>query len=395
MGPLTGIRVLDLTTMVSGPAAAMMLADQGAEVIKIEPTHGEQLRFLGQPHNGLTPTFYSCNRNKKSLALDLKSEAGKKVLWDLIPTADVLLQNFRPGAMARMGFSAEKVSEVNPRLIFVSISGFGENGPYAHKRVYDPIIQGLSCSADIQADKKTGRPNMFRIILADKVSALSAAQSVSSALYYRERTGEGQQIKLSMLDATIAFLWPEGMAGLTFAEKEVDVKRTLSSIDLIYDTKDGHITISIISDKEWKGICETLGREELITDERFETARARRTNAEVRRQIIGEEVLKWNSKELLAKLDANDVPCAPLLDRMDLLDHPQIVASETVLRNEVPGFGEVRQARPAAQFEKSPSSIESPAPQIGEHSSELLKELGYSEESLADLVENEIVLVAE
>ncbi len=392
MGPLEGIKVLDLTSMVSGPVAAMMLGDQGADVIKIEPVHGEQLRHLGEPHNGLNPSFYSCNRNKKSLAVDLKSDAGKAILWDLIKDADVLLQNFRPGAMARMGFPVEEVQKVNPRIIFVSISGFGEKGPYAHKRVYDPIIQALSCATDIQADRKTLRPNMFRIILADKVSALTAAQAVSSALFHRERKGEGQHIKISMLEATIAFLWPEGMAGLVFEDQEMDVKRTYSSIDLIYETKDGYMTISIISDKEWQGICTTLGREELIEDERFKTAFARRKHAELRRQVIGEEVSKRTTAELLEKLDAADVPCAPLLDRMDLIDHPQIVEAETILREAHEGFGEVRQARPAARFESTPASLRSAAPQLGEHSLSVLQSLGYDQARCDQLLEDKVVI---
>ena len=392
MGPLDGIKVLDLTSMVSGPVAAMILGDQGAEVIKVEPVHGEQLRYLGEPHNGVPATFYSCNRNKKSLAVDLKSGAGKEVLWKLIESADVLLQNFRPGAMERMGFGEPVVRRRNSRLIYVSISGFGEHGPYAHKRVYDPIIQGLSGATDIQADRKSGRPNMFRIILADKVSALTAAQAVSSALFHRERKGEGQHIKLSMLAATVAFLWPEGMSGLTFAEQEVDVKKTFSSIDLIYETRDGYITISVISDKEWQGICEALGRQDLIDDPRFATARARRRNAEERREVIGAEVERWAGTELLEKLDAGDVPCAPLLDRTELLDHPQIVESDTVLRSEVSGFGEVRQARPAARFQLTASSIRLPAPKLGEHSLEILSSLGYDESQCRALVEGKVVM---
>ena len=392
MGPLEGIKVLDLTSMVSGPVAAMMLGDQGADVIKVEPVHGEQLRHLGEPFNGVPATFFSCNRNKKSLAVDLKSEAGKEVLWDLISTADVLLQNFRPGAMARMGFSEEKVRERNPGIIYVSISGFGEQGPFSHKRVYDPIIQGLSGATDIQADRKSGRPNMFRIILADKVSALTAAQAVSSALFHRERKGEGQHIKISMLEATIAFLWPEGMMGLTYAEKETDVRKTFSSIDLIYETTDGYITISVISDKEWKGICEALGREELISDERFKSSLARRQNAEERREVIGEEVSRRSSAELLQLLDENDVPCAPLLDRMQLLDHPQIVESNTVLRESYAGFGEVRQARPAARFQLTESSLRLPAPKLGQHSREILESLGYDEEKCNGLIQAKVIL---
>ena len=171
MGPLNSIKVLDLTSMVSGPLAAAILGDQGADVLKVEPVHGEQLRHLGEPHNGVPASFFSCNRNKKSLAVDLKTEAGKDILWKLIDSADVLLQNFRPGAMSRMGFDESEVRRRNRSMIYVSIGGFGDKGPYAHKRVYDPIIQGLSGATDIQADRNTGRPNMFRIILADKVSA--------------------------------------------------------------------------------------------------------------------------------------------------------------------------------------------------------------------------------
>ena len=392
MGPLEGIKVLDLTSMVSGPVAAMMLGDQGADVIKVEPIHGEQLRHLGETHNGLNPGFYSCNRNKRSLAVDLKTELGKQILWDLIKDADVLLQNFRPGAMRRMGFPEEEVRKVNRGIIFVSISGFGEKGPYAHKRVYDPIVQALSCATDIQADRKTQRPNMFRIILADKVSALTAAQAVSSALFHRERYGEGQHIKISMLEATIAFLWPEGMGGLVFAEQEMDIKRTYSSIDLIYETQDGYMTISIISDKEWQAVCSALDREDLIDDERFSTALARRKNAELRREVIAAEVSKRATADLLEKLDAADVPCAPLLDRRDLLDHPQIVESGTILREEQEGFGEVRQARPAARFGETPASVRTPAPQLGEHTVIVLQSLGYDQKRCEKLLEGKVVL---
>ena len=386
MGPLHSIKVLDLTSMVSGPLAAAILGDQGADVLKVEPVHGEQLRHLGEPHNGVPASFFSCNRNKKSLAVDLKTEAGKDILWKLIDSADVLLQNFRPGAMSRMGFDESEVRRRNKRIIYVSISGFGDKGPYAHKRVYDPIIQGLSGATDIQADRNTGRPNMFRIILADKVSAMTAAQAVSSALFHRERVGEGQHIQLSMLDATVAFFWPEAMIGLTFAEKETDVTKTFSSIDLIYETSDGYITISVISDKEWKGICEVLNCEELIQDERFVTSRARRQHSEERRSVIGEMVEKWTSEELLKSLDENDVPCAPLLSRMELMEHPQIVESQTIQKLEFEGFGEVRQARPAARFQLTESEIRSPAPKLGQHSTEVLGSLGYSKKTIDEYI---------
>ena len=183
MGALDGLKVLDLTSMVSGPVAAMILADQGARVIKVEPLVGEQMRHIGGKHNEVSPAFYSCNRGKESISLDLKSDEGKKILLELAADADVFIQNFRPGAIERMGFGEDVLREINKQLIYVSISGFGESGPYSQKRVYDPVIQALSGATDIQMDRASGRPQMFRIILADKVTSLTAAQAISSALY--------------------------------------------------------------------------------------------------------------------------------------------------------------------------------------------------------------------
>ena len=395
MGPLAGMRVVDLTSMVSGPVAGAMLADQGAEVVKVEPTRGEQLRYLGPPLNGLPPTFFSCNRGKQSLAVDLKQEAGKKILWRLVEQADVLLQNFRPGAMERMGFGEAAVRARNGRIVYVSISGFGETGPYADQRVYDPVIQALSGATDIQANRLTREPEMFRVIIADKVASLTVAQAVSSALFHRERSGEGQHIKLSMLDAMLAFFWPEGMGGLTYAEAEFDPAERSGSMDLIYETRDGFITAGVISDKEWVGMCRAIKREDLIEDVRFATARARGQHTQLRKQITKEEISKWPSAEILARLNENDVPNAPLLRRMELLENEQIVASDSIASTEYEGFGEVRQARPAARFSKTPSAIGAPAPKLGEHSGAILARLGYSEAEQRRLAEQGVIVTGE
>ena len=380
MGPLEGVKVLDLTSMVSGPMAAMMLADQGAEVIKIEPTHGEQLRHMAAPHNGVNPAFYSCNRGKKSLAIDLKSKEGKEILLKLVKEADVFMQNFRPGAIERMGFGEDALREVNEKIINVSISGFGTKGPYSSSRVYDPVIQALSGATDIQADRETGRPQMFRVIVADKVTALTAAQAVSSALYQRERSNIGQHIELSMLESVLAFFWPEGMAGLVYKEKEMDVRKLQGTQDLIYKAKDGYITAGAVSDAEWQGMCNALERQDLIEDERFATSAARVSNSGERKDLTGKEISKWNSEEILARFQEQGVPCAPLLSRMELMSHEQILANESILVSDVDGFGEVRQARPAARFNETPSEISRPAPRLGEHGNEILTELGYSNE---------------
>lgn len=379
MGPLSGIRVIDLTTMVSGPVAAMMLADQGAEVIKVEPTQGEQMRHLGALHHGISPMFFSCNRGKKSIALDLKASAGRDILNRLAGTADVFIQNFRPGAIDRMGFAADRLCRDNPKLIYVSISGFGEKGPYAHQRVYDPVIQALSGATDIQRDQKTGRPKMFRIIVADKVTSLTAAQAVTSALFARERgDGKGQHVRLSMLDAMVSFFWPEGMVGLTYAEREMDPATTGGKMDLVYETKDGFITAGVITDQEWVGLCKALQREDLIRDDRFSTVVDRFRNHDIRKQIISNEIAGWFSADILKRLDAEDVPSAPLIKRADILDNEQYAANETIQIKHYDGFGEVRQARPAATFSGTGSAIQGPAPQLSEHARPLLTELGYT-----------------
>ena len=395
MGPLEGVRIIDLTSMVSGPMGAMMLADQGAEVIKVEPIAGEQLRHMAAPHNGVNPVFYSCNRGKKSLAIDLKSKEGKQILIKLIKDSDVLMQNFRPGTTDRMGFGYEDMKKINPNLVYLSISGFGDKGPYAQSRVYDPVIQALSGATDIQADRNTGTPKMFRVVIADKVTSLTAAQAISSALYARERTAKGQHIKLSMLDSVIAFFWPEGMSGLVFKENEFDVRKLQGSQDLIYEAKDRYITAGAVSDAEWTGMCNALNMQQLINDERFATSAARVINAEERKKITGEEIKKWQSNDILSRFQEEGVPSAPLLDRMELMNHEQIIKNQTILRQEYEGFGEVRQARPAAHFEDTPSEISRPAPKLGEHGEEILNSIGISESVRKKLVDEGKIFITE
>ena len=394
-GPLEGVRVLDLTSMISGPVATMMLADQGAEVIKVEPPEGELVRHMGRNTGGLTSVFLSANRSKRSIGLDLKNPAGVDVLKQLIPTADVFVQNFRPGAIDRMGLGESVVRDLNASVIYVSISGFGETGPYAHKRVYDPVIQALSGLADIQMDAASGRPQMIRTIIPDKTTSVTAAQAITAALFHRERTGEGQHVKLAMLDTMVAYLWPEGMARYTFADRPPEPMKGEASPDLIYLTQDGYITAGAISDKEWQGMCRALDRPQWIDDERFRTANARVVHGKLRREMTAEVLLTRTSAEWLERLDHDEVPSAPVLGRHEVIDHPQIQANEMIVEDIHPVAGPIRQARPAARFDRTPARIRGPAPELGADTMTLLGELGCSVAEIDELVASGAVVAKE
>jgi crotonobetainyl-CoA:carnitine CoA-transferase CaiB-like acyl-CoA transferase len=393
-GPLAGIRVLDLTSVVSGPLATMFLVDQGAEVIKIEPLGGDITRRSRQSISAseeFSALFVSSNRGKRSLALDLKRPEAAKIMDKLIARADVLVQNFRPGTMERLGFGEPALRELNPRLIYVSISGVGERGPYAKKRVYDPIIQGLSGFADLQADPRTRRPQMIRTIVADKTTAIFAAQAITAALFARERTGEGQHIRLAMLDTMIAYLWPEAMTQYTVVGREAATADPTARPDLIFETADGYITVGTISDSEWQGFCAASGRPGLAEDPRFNTPGGRSVNATERILLMAEIIKQRPTAEWLQRLDANDVPSAPVLRRNEVIANDQVRARELIVEMDHPDIGRVRQPVPAARFDRTPARIQGPAPRIGEHSAAILAELGFEATEIERLAAEKIV----
>ena len=393
-GPLAGIRVLDLTSVVSGPLATMFLADQGAEVIKIEPLGGDITRRSRQSISAsgeFSALFVSSNRGKRSLALDLKRPEAAKIMRKLIASSDVLVQNFRPGTMERLGFGEPALRDLNPRLIYVSISGVGESGPYAKKRVYDPIIQGLSGFADLQAEPRTRRPQMIRTIVADKTTAIFAAQAITAALFARERTGEGQHIRLAMLDTMIAYLWPEAMTQYTVVGREATTADPTARPDLIFETADGYITVGTISDSEWQGFCAASGRPGLAEDPRFNTPGGRAVNATERILLMAEIIKKRPTAEWLQRLDANDVPSAPVLRRNEVIANEQVLARELIVELDYPDIGLVRQPKPAARFDRTPARIQGPAPRIGEHSATILAELGFEAAEIERLATEKIV----
>ncbi len=379
-GPLSGYKVLDMSRVLAGPAATVLLADQGADVIKVEPLRGDVVRAMGG--GGVTTGYLTSNRGKRSIALDLKSEAGISIVKRLAKDADVFVQNFRPGAIDGMGLGEPVIRSLNPNIIYVSMSGFGEKGPYAHKRVYDPVIQALSGLADLQATDSQDRPRMVRTVIPDKTTGITTAQAITAALLSRERTGIGQHVKVAMLDVMVAYLWQEGLAGLTMVGEEDRVKRGQRSKDLIYETSDGYITAGAVSDAEWLGMCKALDREEWLSDERFATARDRGINVKLRLEMTA-EVLRTNTSEYwLARLDEFEVPSAPVLSRPEVIEQEQIKVNETVTEYDHPGLGRVRQPRPAAIFEATPVNTEQLAAKLGEHGEEILGQAGFSPEEV-------------
>jgi crotonobetainyl-CoA:carnitine CoA-transferase CaiB-like acyl-CoA transferase len=382
-GPLTGFRILDLSRVLSGPVATALLADQGADVIKVEPLGGDVVRAIGG--GGMTTGFLSANRGKRSIALDLHTDAGIDVVKRLAEHADVFVQNFRPGAIEGMGLGADVLRAANERLLYVSISGFGEEGPYAHKRVYDPVIQALSGLADLQADEN-GRPRMVRTVIPDKTTGLTAAQAITAGLLARERTGAGQHIKVAMLDTMIAYLWPEALGGLTLVGEEDKVKTGQRSKDLIYQTQDGYITAGAISNKEWRGLCAAIERPEWLEDERFKTPADRMRNVKIRLDMTAEVLRGKTTAEWLQRLDAEEVPCAPVLTRPEVITQEQVRVNKLIFEYDHPGLGRVRQPRPAARFDGTPPATMPIAPTLGEHGRAILAEHGYNDEAIDELI---------
>ncbi len=385
-GPLHGFRIVDLTSNVSGPLATMILADQGADVIKVEaPDGGDHTRAGANRRGGFAANFLNNNRNKRSIVLNLKHKGALAALKRLAATADVFVQNFRPGVADRIGVGEAAIRAVAPNIVYVSISGFGEVGPYAQKPVYDPLIQGFSGLATVQAGSDDARPRMLRTILPDKLTAITASQAITAALLARERTGEGQHVRLSMLEAVLQFLWPSDMASQTFVEDGPPRQDSASTIDLVYETSDGYITAAVQTDRQWRGLTEALEQPQWLDDPRFKTPALRAENVEARLQLTQDVLIGRPSAEWLDRLTKADVPCAPVLTRNEVIRHPHVAAMAIVEEVEHPQAGHLRQARSAARFSATPADIRLPAPALGAHTDAVLAELGYTVGEVADL----------
>lgn len=394
MVPLDGIRVLDLSRVVSGPFCAMTLGDLGADVIKIEePERGDESRAFGPPfQGGESPYFLCVNRNKRSCTINLKHAAGKAILRRLLDEADVLIENFRPGAMARLGFGYESVSAAHPRLVYCSISGFGDSGPDASRPGYDLIVQGESGLMDLTGEA-AGPPSRIGTSIADLTSGMMAAQGILAALYARRTTGRGQHVRVAMLDTVVSLLTYN--TGNYFASGVSPTRRGNDHPSVApYQTlraKDGWMNLAVANDSLWTRYCDAVDRPDLRDDPRFATAPARVEHRRTLIPIIEALTLTRTVQEWMDLLGAAGVPCGRIRNVAEVCSNPQLVDRGKVVEHPHPTAGAVRMIGQPIELSETPARIETAPPLLGEHTKDVLREAGYSEAEIRTLRANGVV----
>jgi crotonobetainyl-CoA:carnitine CoA-transferase CaiB-like acyl-CoA transferase len=392
-GPLSGVRVLDFSSVITGPFCTMLMGDLGADVIKIEAPGGEILRHLNLTFKaGFGSWFVNFNRNKRSIVLDLKHPAARETILAMVKQSDVIVQNLRPGVMERLGLDYSAVRAQNPKIVYLSISGFGAEGPYAHKPCYDPVIQGLSGIAFVQGGD--GKPTFIRMAIADKMTSMNAVYHVLAALVAAERQGVGQEIKLSMIDSLLSFIGPDTMFGYTFIPD--DEHRHLSVSNALLQpmrTKDGYIVACAASDDQWRRMCRAMNKPEWIAQYPTPAERAGRLPEIL--SAIDEFLPQKTSKEWLAIFEAADVPCGPVYTFDEALRDPQLQQNQTFVEYEHPVAGRVRGVNVPGKFSATPPQIRHHAPGLGEHTMEILKEFGVSQSQIAALIETGVATQAQ
>lgn len=393
-GPLDGVKVIDLTTIYSGPICASILGDHGADVIKVEAPEGDAMRAGGRSaRNGVPGPFAMMNRNKRAMVLNLSTDSGKSVLRRMLAKADVVLENYRPDVMERLGFGWEELQKINKRLIFASINGVGAVGPYSKRRVYDAVIQAISGIAALQKDPSQDKPEMINTLICDKLTAITAAQNICSALYAREQTGVGQRVSVSMLDASLFFMWPDSMSQFTFVGDDVPRGGYGSHAYFVRKTKDGYVATMPVKRGEWEGLFNALGLSQLLLDdERFSTPLARQANAQEFQRILNDSYQNFTTSELVTRLEENQVPFAEINARPDVIDDPQIRAMGALIEFDHPHGGPMRQPRPPGRFSHTETGLFRASPELGEHTQEVLAEFGFSDEEVSSLFSEGVTL---
>jgi crotonobetainyl-CoA:carnitine CoA-transferase CaiB-like acyl-CoA transferase len=390
--PLEGTRVVDLTSNMSGPLATMVLADQGADVVKVEPPAGDLIRTIGTGSGGMSAYFANLNRGKRSIAVDLATEAGVALVRRLSSTADVFVQNFRPGVVERLGLGADVLMESNVRLVYASISGFGLSGPLAEEPAYEHVVQALSGFAALQETKEG--PDLVRQGTIDKASAYTLAQAITAALLARVTTGRGVRIDVSMLDVALAFLWPDGMMNNTCLS-DVDVLPPVSRSFRTTQTADGHVVLVTLTAKQWDALVEAVlddgdGGSDDLSDAGARMSRGAAVMRAVRRRL-GE----LPTEEVVDRLRKADVPCAPVRALDELHRDEQIEASGILRSVDHPIMGPVRQPAPAPLIDGARPTPGDPAPAVGRHTREVLREAGFPAAEIDALLADGVVRVAD
>ena len=351
-GPLSGFRVIDVSEVISGPLAAMVLADQGADVIKVEPPdHGEESRQIATYRAGMAGLYANCNHGKRSIGLNLKEKEGLAILYELVRTADVFIQNWRPGAAERLGVGEADLREVNPEIVYASISGYGEDGPYAERRGYDPIFQSLTGFVGAQINPEIPIPDLVRNAVVDKATSHQLAQGVTAALLARERGAGGQHVRIAMLDAGLSFFWPDGMLRHTLVGDDVENIVVPGERYAIQATKDGQIVLWMSTSDQMRDGLRAVGRADLAEDP---SQRGRvmleEANQQARAEAMAEGLARMTTAEAYERLVAHQIPAAPVLTHAEVLEDPQIRHNGGVVEDEHPVYGEWRRARPALRF---------------------------------------------
>lgn len=386
---LDGIRILDLTRVLSGPFCTQILADHGAEVVKVEkPDSGDDTRAFGPPFvNGESTYFLSINRNKRSIAVDLKDKAGRQLVRDLAAQADVVVENFRAGAAARLGLGAAQLREINPRLIYCSISGFGQDGPFRDRAGYDLAVQGLSGLQSLTG-AADGPPTKVGTSIADLVSGLYAVQGILLALVRRERTGQGETIDISMLDSMVSLLTYQASSYLHTGRVPMRAGNRHPSI-CPYETfaaLDGHFNLAVGNDAQWRTFCETVQRLDLLDDPRFGTNPERVAHRDALFPLLTAHFCQQPLQHWLDLLDTAGVPCGPILNVDQTLNHPVVLARQMVVEQQHPTAGLIRVPGVAVKLQEAPGQVRTPPPVLAEHTDAVLQQwLRLSEHTLSEL----------
>lgn len=385
--PLQGIRIVDMSAVFSGPMATALLADQGAEVIKVESPDGDTTRFIGPAKGDLAASFVAANRGKRNLALDLKSPDAIAVLHALLARADVLVENFRPGVMQRLGLADHDLAARFPALIRVSITGFGPDGPRGNDKAYDAVIQALGGLACSQRDPATGAPVILASTVSDKVTALTAAQAITAALFARERDGgRGRRVEVAMLDATVAFQWPDAMYNHVWVDDAPPPSPEFGATQRAWSTADGWVATMVPQQAEFLGMCTALGHPEIMADPRFATLPARYRHGKELRALLEPLMASFDSATLEERFRTHGAALGRVNERTDLLADPQVRHNGCAVLVANGDGDRVRVARSAALFDGQAQVPTCGAARLGEHSADVLHELGYDADRIAALV---------